>query len=79
MGEFDYNSFKLDYKPCIRRKDMIRRITLIADDGMRLTNGKQFLKVTHLAVGADESEWNEITEEEYNRILAEEEEKNNNQ
>ena len=57
---------------------MIRRITLIAQEGMMLTNGKEYAKITHLAVGADESEWYQITEEEYNRILSEDEEKNKN-
>lgn len=53
---------------------MKRRI-LTASDGMVLTNGTVYGKVIYLAVGADESGWREIPEEEYNNdepITAEE-------
>jgi hypothetical protein len=52
---------------------MQKRTTLIAEDGKILTNGKDFARATFLAVGADESEWYEITEAEYERIMAEQE------
>lgn len=50
---------------------MQRRITLIADEGMMLTNGKEYAKITHLAVDADESVWYQIPESEYEKILEE--------
>lgn len=50
---------------------MQRRVTLIADEGMILTNGKEYAKVTHLAVDANEYEWYQIPESEYEKILAE--------
>lgn len=52
---------------------MQKRTTLIADEGMILTDGKDYASVTYLAVGADESKWYEITEAEYERIMAEKE------
>lgn len=48
---------------------MQRRVTLIADEGMILTNGKQYAKVTHLAVDANEYEWYQIPESEYEQIM----------
>lgn len=50
---------------------MQRRVTLIADEGMMLTNGKEYAKVTHLAVDANEYEWYQIPESEYQRIIEE--------
>lgn len=52
---------------------MQKRTTLIADEGMILTDGKDYASVTYLAVGADESQWYEIPQEEYERIMAEQE------
>lgn len=52
---------------------MQKRTTLIAEEGMILTDGKDFASITYLAVGADESKWYEITEAEYERIMAEKE------
>lgn len=43
---------------------MERRI-LTASEGMVLTDGKNYGKVIYLAVGADESAWREIPEEDY--------------
>lgn len=48
---------------------MQRRVTLIADDGMVLTNGKEYAKIAHLAVGANEYEWYQIPESEYEQIM----------
>jgi len=53
---------------------MKSRITLYADDGMILTNGEHFGKIVHLEVGADANAWHEITREEYEKLLAEQEE-----
>lgn len=54
---------------------MKERITLYADDGMVLTNGKDYGKIVTLAVGANADDWHEITEEEYNALQPEEVEK----
>lgn len=48
---------------------------LTASEGMMLTDGKDFARVTRLAEGADPSKWYEITEAEYERIMAEQEAK----
>lgn len=50
---------------------MKQRITLYADDGMILTDGEHYGKIVHLAADADASGWHEITEAEYERIIAE--------
>ena len=50
---------------------MKQRITLYADDGMVLTDGEHYGMIVHLAVDADSSKWREITQEEYDSILAE--------
>lgn len=52
---------------------MKQRITLYAEDGMILTDGEHFGTVIHLAVGADAKNYHEITREEYEKILAEQE------
>lgn len=52
---------------------MKTRTTLYADEGMILTDGEHFGKIVHLEVGADAKKWYEITQEEYERILAEQE------
>ena len=52
---------------------MKTRTTLYAEDGMMLTDGEHFGKIVHLEIGADASKWHEITKEEYERILAEQE------
>lgn len=49
------------------------QIILIADEGMLLTDGKDFVKAIRLPEEADEKVWNEITEEEYAEALKEEE------
>lgn len=52
---------------------MKTRITLYAEEGTVLTDGEHFGRIVHLAVGADASLWHEITQEEYEGILAEQE------
>ena len=49
----------------------LRKLT--ASDGMILTNGEAFGKEIYLGVNDSEANWREITEEEYNKILAEQE------
>lgn len=50
------------------------RTHLIADDGKRVTNGKDVYGLDIiLAVGTDDTLFYEITEEEYRKIMAEEE------
>ena len=56
---------------------MKQRITLYAEDGMILTDGEHFGTVIHLATDADADLWHEITREEYERILAQQEETEN--
>ncbi len=56
-------------------KETITRIKLTATDGMVLTDGENFGKEVFLAEGADVNAWHEITDEEYEEILAEEEKK----
>lgn len=46
---------------------------LTASDGMVLTDGKDYAKITRLAEGVDASKWHEIPESEYEKILAERE------
>jgi hypothetical protein len=54
---------------------MEKRITLYADNGKVLTNGKNYGKQIHLAIGESEYLYYEITEEQYQEILKEQEEK----
>lgn len=49
------------------------RKTIYADEGKILTNGTDYAKVRHLFEGEDESLFYEITEEEYHRIMEENE------
>ena len=50
---------------------MKTRQILYADDGMVLTDGEVYGTVIYLAVGANSSEYWEITKEEYEKILQE--------
>lgn len=49
-------------------KETITQIILKADEGMYLTNGETYGKTVILPETANENEWHEITEEEYNEI-----------
>ena len=53
---------------------MRHRITLYAEEGMMLTDGEHFGKIVHLEMGTDASAWREITEEDYEEILARQQE-----
>ena len=56
----------------------IRNISLTelkASKGMILTDGKDYARITRLAEGVDASTWYEIRESEYEKILADKEEK----
>ena len=43
---------------------------LIASEGMVLTNGEVYGKQVHLSNASNEESWHEITEQEYEEILA---------
>lgn len=51
-------------------KETITRIKLTATDGMILTNGSEYGKVIFLGDTASPEDYHEITEVEYNEILA---------
>lgn len=53
--------------------EKVTQIILTADEGMYLTNGDVYVKEIRLPETADQSVWYEITEEEYNEIVAESE------
>ena len=57
---------------------MKSRVTIYADEGKILTNGQTYGRIIHLAVGMDASEFYEITEAEYQKILEENETKPDN-
>ena len=50
----------------------VTRTVLIADEGMVLTNGEIFGKEVYLGVGADASEWREVSKEEIESTEGEE-------
>lgn len=52
---------------------MKTRIILYADEGKVLTDGEIYGKTIYLADGADANDFNEITDEEYEKIMQEEE------
>lgn len=54
--------------------ETITRIKLTASEGMVLTDGENYGKEVFLAEDADSSKWREITQEEYDEILAKESE-----
>ena len=56
------------------KKETITQTILKADEGMYLTNGETYGKTVILPESANQGDWYEITEEEYNEILAEQEE-----
>jgi hypothetical protein len=51
------------------------RKRLIAEDGKWITNGNRYWKRITIDIGADESSFHEITEEEYEEIRKREEER----
>lgn len=51
---------------------MKKRIVISADEGKVLTNGEIYGKVIYLAEGLTEGDFYEITEEEYEDIMAKE-------
>ena len=55
------------------KKRNISLTELTASEGMVLTDGKDFAKITRLAEGVDASTWYEIPESEYQEIMAEKE------
>ena len=54
---------------------MKQRIVLYAESGKVLTNGETYGTIIHLADGVSADSYYEITQEEYERILKEQEEK----
>ena len=54
------------------KQETITRVILTAEDGMILTDGSVYGKTIALAVTANPEDFYEITEEEYNEILARE-------
>ena len=52
---------------------MTKREVIYADEGMILTNGETYGKQIYLAEGVSSDSFREITEAEYQRILAEQE------
>ena len=53
---------------------MKQRIVLYAESGKVLTNGETYGTIIHLADGVSADSFHEITQEEYERILKEQEE-----
>ena len=50
---------------------MKRKITLTADDGKILTNGKAYARIVCLMPEDDGSAWHEVSEDGYNAMMAE--------
>ena len=48
---------------------MKKRITLYADEGMIITDGKNYGTTIQLAVGKTEEDYYEITKDEYDEIM----------
>lgn len=53
--------------------ETITRIKLIASEGMVLTDGENYGREVFLAVDGDQSKWHEITQEEYDELMGEQE------
>ena len=53
-------------------KETITQVILTADEGKYLTNGETYGKTVILPETANQSDWYEITEEEYTQAIAEE-------
>ena len=56
------------------KKETITQIILKADEGKILTNGETYGKTVILPEKADQRDWYEITESDYEAILKEQEE-----
>ena len=56
---------------------MKQKITLVADEGKILTDGKHYARIAYLIPGDDGSAWQEIPEEEYAKISEKREEETN--
>lgn len=54
------------------KKETIKQVILTADTGKVLTNGETYATTVVLPASADITIWQEITEEEYNAITANE-------
>ena len=54
-------------------KETITRTKLTASEGHILTDGESFGRIVYLASGDDGAKWYEITDEEYQKILESEE------
>ena len=50
---------------------MEKRVVLYADNGKVFTNGTDYGKIIYLADGVNPDDYYEITDEEYNKILEE--------
>ncbi len=61
----------MDFKLMKMTTIELRKLT--ASDGMVLTNGEAFGKEIYLGVNDSAENWREITEAEYNKILADQE------
>ena len=72
MDFTDFRSSKLDYLTCIRRGNMKQK-KLVASNGMVLTNGEIYGKMIFLGKGINADDFHEITEEEYQEILNQQE------
>ena len=55
------------------KSEIVKQRILTADEGMYLTNGETYGKTVVMNAEADPSVWHEITEEEYRKIMEEEE------
>lgn len=55
------------------QKETITRIKLTASEGHILTNGENYGRVVYLASGDEGEKWYEITKEEYEEKMKEEE------
>ena len=55
------------------QKETITRIKLTASEGHILTNGENYGRIVYLASGDEGEKWYEITEEEYEEKMKEEE------
>ena len=58
---------------CIMEKTTIELIKLTASEGMMLTNGESYGKEIYLGVNDSAENWGEITDAEYEKIIAEQE------